>query len=417
MKKTSIIIFLNILSLSIYAQNSLDDLLIEAAQNNPALKSQYYKYSAALERVDQQNTLPDPTVSFGYFISPVETRVGAQRFKLSVSQMFPWMGSLKAKETLAAAGAKVQFEKFQELKNELFYQVRLAYSDLYLLRQEIKLKEEDVAVLQSYEPITKTKYESNLVSLSDLIRVQIATENAQSDLAVMMAQERPLLAKLNTLVNREIERNIVTELPFNEISNTRELDSALSNHPSIIRAQSQILEAEQQIELSNRRTKPNIGIGLDYAFVDERTDMDVADNGKDIFMPMVSLSLPLFGKRNRALEKEAQLSRSSALSALEATENQIRSSWTTMNYEQERSEITLERFKNEEKQTELLLSVLLSEYSNNSRNFEELLATQQKLLKLRLTILENEVALIKSRFFNAYLSGTTLNKFNDYEIK
>ena len=50
-----------------------------------------------------------------------------------------------------------------------------------------------------------------------------------------------------------------------------------------------------------------IGFGLDYIPVEKRPNMDFADNGKDIFMPMVSLSLPIFNKKYKL--KKSQLSK------------------------------------------------------------------------------------------------------------
>ena len=123
MKKT-LIIFMSIWlgQFSLKSQD-LQVFLKEAAENNPELKAQFYQYNAALERVDQQNALPDPTLSFGYFISPVETRIGAQDFKISISQMFPWMGTLKSKESVAVAEAQVEFENLK--KRRINFSIRL----------------------------------------------------------------------------------------------------------------------------------------------------------------------------------------------------------------------------------------------------------------------------------------------------
>ena len=103
--------------------------------------------------------------------------------------MFPWMGTLKSKESVAVAEAQVEFEKFEEKKNKLFYQVKLAYLNLFLLEKEIMIKRQDLEVLKSYEPISKTKYESKLVSLTDLIRVQIAIDHSGSELEIMESKE------------------------------------------------------------------------------------------------------------------------------------------------------------------------------------------------------------------------------------
>ena len=78
MKKYVVLFILSFMAMGLSAQ-SLEDYWQLAAENNPALKAKFTQYLAALERVDQQGALPDPTVSFGVFISPVETRVGAQR--------------------------------------------------------------------------------------------------------------------------------------------------------------------------------------------------------------------------------------------------------------------------------------------------------------------------------------------------
>jgi len=56
----------------VQAQDELNDYLKIAATNNPGLKAMFSDYMAAMERVPQVGTLPDPNFAFGYFIQPVE---------------------------------------------------------------------------------------------------------------------------------------------------------------------------------------------------------------------------------------------------------------------------------------------------------------------------------------------------------
>lgn len=77
------IILLVFLGTSVSQAQTLNDYFKIAAQNNPGLQSKYKEFEAALQKVDQVSTLPDPNISFGYFISPVETRVGPQRARFS----------------------------------------------------------------------------------------------------------------------------------------------------------------------------------------------------------------------------------------------------------------------------------------------------------------------------------------------
>ena len=77
-------LLITVTSISIFAQGQLDSYLTEAAQNNPGIKAKFNEYLASLEKVPQIGALPDPQVTFGYFIQPVETRVGPQRAKISL---------------------------------------------------------------------------------------------------------------------------------------------------------------------------------------------------------------------------------------------------------------------------------------------------------------------------------------------
>ena len=45
-------------------------------------------------------SLPDPTFTVSAFGRMIETRVGTQEARFSVMQMFPWFGTLEAKENI-----------------------------------------------------------------------------------------------------------------------------------------------------------------------------------------------------------------------------------------------------------------------------------------------------------------------------
>ena len=94
------------------AKTTLEDCLGYAALNNPSLEAAFNRWKAALEKVPQVNSLPDPRFSYTYFITEIETRVGPQRQKLSLSQTFPWFGKLDLRGDAAAAEAvRCQYEQ------------------------------------------------------------------------------------------------------------------------------------------------------------------------------------------------------------------------------------------------------------------------------------------------------------------
>ena len=150
--KQSLIIFF-ISAVTFYSQ-TLDDYLKIAAENNPGLKSKFYSYQASLEKINQVGSLPDPQLSFGYFIKPMERYMGNQVADISLMQMFPWFGTLGSAEEEAALMAKAKYELFIDAKSMLFFDVKSTWYELYLLQEEIKITEENLEILKTLERLS-----------------------------------------------------------------------------------------------------------------------------------------------------------------------------------------------------------------------------------------------------------------------
>jgi len=98
----------------------LTDYLTYAALKNPGLKAAFLRWKAALEKIPEVKSLPDPRFTYGYFIRNVETRVGPQRHKFGLAQTFPWFGKLKLKGNAAWETARAEKERYEAAKLKLF---------------------------------------------------------------------------------------------------------------------------------------------------------------------------------------------------------------------------------------------------------------------------------------------------------
>ena len=410
-KATLITTFMLLIVLAGQAQ-SLNDYLKMAAGNNPGLKAKHKMYLAALEAINQNAALPDPTLSFGYFISPVETRLGPQQFRISFTQMFPWKGTLPLKKKAASQLAQLRSEEFMEAKNQLFLKIQLKWLALYELEKEISITQENLNLLKTYEPLTRTKYEANLVSLSDLVRVQINLEAGETELALLKLKRKPLKAEFNLLLNRDEAQAVNFEDSLRQYITTKPtFDSMMAASPQIKAARMKIEMAKTQIGLAAKQSKPNIGLGLDYTVVGKRADAAVSGNGRNILMPRVSISLPIFKKKNRARQNLAKLAKESHEANLVQVENELKKQWIGIEYELEKASKELTLYQNEIDKTNLLLKVLTAEYTNNNRDFEEVLATRQRLLMLQLSAVRAELRHQTAIFQLEYLSANTLTQF------
>lgn len=375
------------LSTNLRAQ-TLDESLELAAENNPLLKAKYADFEAALQKVAQVNSLPDPTFSFGYFISPVETRVGPQRAKIGLSQMFPWFGTLEAAGNVQAFLAEAKYQEFINAKNELYMQVKSAWYPIYEVNQKIALQMENKEILNSYKQLATIGFKNDKGSMVDVIRVDIMIESTDTEIKLLQDQLQPLFVHFNKLLNQSdsVRVQVDQELNIIQVPLNYRKDSLLLNHPLLRSLDLKMQSAQEAEELSKKQGLPKIGVGLDYVFVGERTDMVVPDNGKNVIMPMVSMSIPIYRGKYEAATKEAQFKQEAISNYKINTENTLISNYELAWYELEKSRQLVELYETLISKTKQAISLLETAYSNSGKDFEEILRMQQELLKYQIAI-------------------------------
>ncbi|TFG42751.1 MAG: hypothetical protein E4H43_02690, partial [Bacteroidia bacterium] len=140
------------------AQDSLSYYLDQAALNNPGVKAKYMEYSAALEKVPQASSLPDPEIQFGYFIKPMQLLGGNQVADIRLMQMFPWFGALRSAKDEASKMAVAKFENFRDAKDGLYFNVKSSYYKVYRTMKEISIAKNNLDILHSLEQIVLVKF-------------------------------------------------------------------------------------------------------------------------------------------------------------------------------------------------------------------------------------------------------------------
>ncbi|WP_456459136.1 TolC family protein [Reichenbachiella sp.] len=383
--RKNIILLLTILACSFYElkAQSLEDYFKLASENNPGLQARYKDFEAALQKIPQASTLPDPTFSFGYFISPVETRVGPQRARFSLTQMFPWFGTLRSKGDAAALLADAKYEAFLDARNQLYYQVAASYYPLYELERWTVLEQENIEILESYKTISTKQFENGNGAMVDVLRVDIMLKDASTNLQILKEKRKPLLAAFNALLNRnENEEAAINDtLAIETLLDDYRRDSLLLDNPILKQIELKLKASEEMERVAIKQGLPKFGVGLDYAIVGNRSGVELPDNGQDILMPMVSMSIPIFRKKYNAAIKEAQLSQESYQLQREDYTNRLIANYESTAFELDRERQLIELYDQQIEESQQALNLLYTAYSNSGKEFEEVLRMQQQLLK------------------------------------
>jgi outer membrane protein TolC len=389
--RQTIILSLIFVTVSIQAQ-TLEEYLEIAATNNPALKSSFLEYQAALEKVPQVGTLPDPEVGFGYFISPVQTRVGAQEASISAKQMFPWFGTLGTNKEVQTEKAKARFEMFEQEKKNLFFEVRSTYYLLYQLEESIRINELNLEILRTFESLATTKYETGRTGLVDVFRIQLEIAELENSLLSLHDKKRPLTARFNGHLNLEL--GTIPIVP--DTIEALELDMSTGAYKDSILVANNSLQSighSQQaslasVEAARLSGAPSIGIGLNYIFISERTDVEVAGNGKDAFLPMLTLKMPIYRGKYKAKVRESKLNEQALNVKEEDLKNTILVSLETGFADYDDAQRRVRLFQNQQELAQRALDILVESYGTDASDFEEILRVQRMLLTYQLELIK-----------------------------
>jgi len=382
-----IIISVTLLFPGLLQGQTLNDYLKEAGENHPGLKAAWHEYYAALEKVPQVGTLPDPMLSFGIFISPVETRLGPQQLKVSFSQMFPWFGTLKEKEKAAAEKAKIEYQQFLDLKNQVYKQVKTQWYQLYKTGRAINITKENLDILNSLKTLSRRNYETGKSEMADLLRINVNIREQENRLDDLQEQLSTQKTEFNLLLNRSGKDTLVTPGSIQLDSfNTLAYRDSIRKNPKLTALSHKHTALEHQYEVNKKKGYPSISLGLDYAVLGNREDMQVAQNGRDVIMPMVGISLPLYREKYKAMKRETKMK-------LEAVRNEQKNRLNNLSSQYEKAEEQyldavrkVDLYKEQVEETERIYNLLKTSYSADGENFFELLRTRLMVQKFELKL-------------------------------
>nr|WP_321409251.1 TolC family protein [uncultured Carboxylicivirga sp.] len=390
---------------NIQAQDNLDHYLTMAADNNPALKAAFNKYMAALEKAPQVSALPDPQIAFAYFIQPVETRVGPQEFKISASQMFPWFGTLQARENAAITNAKAQYEMFEQQKSKLFQEVRANWYNIYFNKKAIDITRENMTILQSFQRVATAKVEAGKVSAADQYRIEMEVNDLENELAQLKDAQSLLTTNFKNLIGTTSEISVGDTIISTDLLLSKEaiMDSIKAKNHVLISMDLKTSALDYQKEAAQKAGGPNFNIGIDYTFIGKGENNL---SGKDaILFPKIGFSIPLYRKKYKSMVQEVIYEQESVTNnksnQINFLENILEKSYNEMTDAERR--LTL--FKKQLLLSSKSLRIIETEYANQNSNFEEMLRMQKRMLKYQLELEKAITDKLASIAFINYLIG------------
>ena len=367
---------------------TLDSYIQEAESNNPEVQAFELRYNISKEKVDEADAFPKTEVSAGVFVSEPETRTGAQKARFSVKQMLPWFGTITLRENYASSLAEVDYLDIVITKRKLRLSVSQSYYELYAIKKKLVVLEENIQLLKTYEKLALTAVEVGNASVVDVLRLQIRQNELNEAKLVLEQEYQAVQTQFNNFLNRN-ESNaiaIVDDLAIDEPIEIQQLQLEL--HPELEKYD-RLYESVAHSEVLNQKdANPNLGFGLDYIPVAKRPDMDFSDNGKDILMPMVSLSIPIFNNNYKSRTVQNEL-RQEEINAQKANRrNLLETILSDAITDKEASYIKYKTQLRNLEQAKDAEEILIKNYETGTIDFKDVLNIQELQLRFQINLIE-----------------------------
>jgi len=368
---------------------TMQEYLQYAALNNAGLKAAFEAWKAALEEIPQVQALPDPRFTYGYFIEEVETRVGPQKQRFSLTQTFPWFGVLASRSDAAAAAAHAAQKRYEAKKLELFYAVKESFYEYVYLRSAIEIARESLDLVRHFEEVARTKYITAEAGHPDVIRAQMELATLADKLEALEQLRGPIVAQLNAALNRPSGATL--PWPQHEsygevrVERDRILSALKQQNPQLQALNSDVESARHRVALAKKRFYPDLSVGVDWVDTDDAFAAGVRDSGKDPVILMFSMNLPIWRKSYGAAELQARAASRRLVHQKKELANDLLA----------RAERVLYDFEDSRRKIRLYGSVLVPKaeelvgasetaYAAGTVDFLSLIDAEQTLLKLRL---------------------------------
>jgi len=445
MKKLIIIASILTISLFSYSQDSLMVYLELAAKNNPTVQQKFTEYQAALQKVPQVGSLPDPELNLGVFLSPMELIAGKQVADIRLMQMFPWFGVLKNAKDEMSLMAKAKFESFRETKLQVFYNVQRSWIELQKVQQSILINEKNLEILHSLERLSVVKFtaassggatssggsvsSANSAStqgssgmnsmgsnagtsapqassamsaspmassggsgLADIYRIQMESGELENSIALLKNQEQTITARFNNYLNRQSLSPVTLPEKLEADSLGYSLsavsDSMLSQSPML-----GMLEYEQQ-SLEARKTMvtkmgyPMVGLGVNYSLINKNEMSTSEMNGNDMIMPMVTVTLPIYRKKYKAMRDEVELMKTANKQGYQATSNSLQTEYYEAIQLYQDAKRRMKLYDNQYELAERSLNILRKSFATSGSDLTDVLRVRQQTLDYELKEIE-----------------------------
>lgn len=365
-------------------EDSLAVYIAEAIRNNPGLKSEYQAYQAQMANAQGAGVLSDPQLSVGLFPQAMHHVNVKQLATITIMQMFPWFGTLKAGREQMEYKAQEAYQKFREKSLSTAFDVEKQWYSILATQEKVKAVKRKRALLNDIKKVAIYLYKNYTsgrgTKMSDQLRLDAEEERLKEQTESLETQLTLQKQQFNITLHRRpnVALSLPDSIPLRQMPtfNWTEIER---NNPKLAQYSAIQKAFKSQEEQARAKGMPMIGVGLQY-MVNGKVDMPMMPNmnGKDMVMPMVSVTIPVYRKKITSAIHSAQLMERSAAYNYQSQLDALQSTYLSI---EQRADDVKRKLKLYESEVSLLnrtLELMQKEYATGAVSLTDILQTTRE---------------------------------------
>jgi outer membrane protein TolC len=222
--------------------------------------------------------------------------------------------------------------------------------------------------------------------LTDIYRIQIETGDLENNISLLKNQRNTVMAQFNTYLNRGVTTPVFTyeniAVDSLELSLMAVSDSMLANNPMLGMLDYEKQSIESRKKMVTRMGYPMVGLGLNYSLIRKSaTAMGAPDmNGKDMVMPMVTVTLPIYRKKYNAMIREADFMEKATSENYQAAANSLQAEYYQAVQLYQDAQRRIKLYDNQYQLASKSLDLMLKSFSVSSSALTDVLRIRQQTL-------------------------------------
>ena len=315
------------------ARLSLNDAIVAAMQNNPAILQAQREVDAADGRILQAGRIPNPQIEFGLNEVPTNFNLSdADERDIGIRQDIEFPTKRSSRINVAVFDKEIAGLQLQRTQTLVAWQVKKAYYGVLFSQEIVKSLEGQLNLLRDFQQLVQSRFEAAASNYLDVVRSKVEIARTINDLAEAKRDAQFRETQLSLLLGRSGDQilQLTDSLAYAPLLLNRDsLVAQLQERSAAFKiAQRTVVRQQGVLGLAGTSYLPDFSVGVSHQRIAEQPPFNannftgVTTNSLGI---QLGISVPLwFWQEPRGQVREAEALVEIARVSFAATERRIR---------------------------------------------------------------------------------------------